>query len=102
MSEAPKRIWAGKYHGTWWQSKPHHQMTEYIRADLVEAAIKRALEGAAQSVDCACAGREIVLQCGHRNNRLRWDSCGESNCLALEAADIRALDPAQFIEEPKP
>lgn len=32
---APERIWAGRYHGTWWQSTPHHQMTEYIRADLV-------------------------------------------------------------------
>jgi superoxide dismutase len=73
----------------------------YTEAETL-AAIKRALEGAAQSVDCACAGRETVLQCGHRNNRLRWESCGEANCLALEAADIRALDPAQFIEEPKP
>jgi hypothetical protein len=31
---APERIWAGKHHGTWWQSSPHHQMTEYRRADL--------------------------------------------------------------------
>jgi len=31
---APDRIWVGKYHGTWWQSRPHHQMTEYVRADL--------------------------------------------------------------------
>lgn len=37
---APKRIWAGRYHGTWWQSTPHHQMTEYIRADLVQALVE--------------------------------------------------------------
>jgi hypothetical protein len=73
----------------------------YTRADM-EAAIQRALEGAAQSVDCACAGREAVLQCSHRNSRTRWECCGEANCSALEAADIRALDPAQFIKEPKP
>ena len=106
MSEAPKRIWAfhdGPLVGYFVGQSPGEgaYAVEYIRADLVEAAIKRALEGAAQSVDCACAGREAVLQCSHRNNRLRWESCGEANCLALEAADIRALDPAQFIEEPK-
>jgi hypothetical protein len=80
MREAPKRIWAGKYHGTWWQSKPHHQRTEYIRADLVEAAIKRALEGAA--------------------NMIR-DGMDDSEWYNPVRA-IRALDPAQFIEEPKP
>jgi hypothetical protein len=109
MSEAPKRIWA------WWdddydvgvvskhgdKSYIPHEAREYIRREDVLAAIKRALEGAAQSVDCACAGREAVLQCSHRNSRTRWESCGEANCLALEAADIRALDPAQFIEEEK-
>ena len=114
MSEAPKRIrvWpdyndhttpvSADWTGGYWDNTDDHKGTEYIRADLVEAAIKRALEGAAQSVDCACSGKETVLQCGHRNNRLRWESCGEANCLALEAVDIRALDPAQFIEEPKP
>ena len=74
MSEPPKRIWAGKYHETWWQSKPHHQMTEYIRADLVEAAIKRALEGAATRA---------------------YEDAGR-----FDTPDrIRTLDPAQFIEE---
>jgi hypothetical protein len=101
MSEAPKRIGIDPIHKTWHRD-PHETDWLYIREDLVEAAIKRALGGAAQSVDCACAGRETVLQCSHRNNRLRWESCGEANCLALEAADIRRLDPAQFIEEPKP
>jgi hypothetical protein len=48
---------------------------EYIRADLVEAAIKRALDAAADVSS-------------------PWGSCGCSQ-------DIRALDPAQFIEEEK-
>ena len=92
MSEAPKRIWAGKYHGTWWQSKPHHQMTEYIRADLVEAAIKRALEEAASLAQNAY----LVPPDGGSPTEVE-----EAVCLA--AADyISALDPAQFIEEPKP
>jgi uncharacterized membrane protein YccC len=87
MSEAPKRIWAGKYHGTWWQSKPHHQMTEYIRADLVEAAIKRALEAAAQACE-DIRQRQIM---GPMPERVCFD----------QEQTIRALDPAQFIEEEK-
>jgi hypothetical protein len=52
-------------------------VAEYIRADLVEAAIKRALEGV---VD--------VLE--------------DEGWLGDSMLRIRALDPAQFIEEPKP
>jgi hypothetical protein len=55
-------------------------VAEYIRADLVEAAIKRALEGAA--------------------NMIR-DGMDDSEWYNPVRA-IRALDPAQFIEEPKP
>ena len=58
---------------------------KYIRADLVEAAIKRALERAAE-----CADSWII-----------WPT----DCTGSEprriAQEIRALDPAQFIEEPK-
>lgn len=39
MTKAPERIWAGKHHSTWWQSRPHHQMTEYIRADHALALV---------------------------------------------------------------
>ena len=78
MSEAPKRIWADGNHewdsGSWGQHKEFDNDVEYIRADLVEAAIKRALEGA-----------EDVAE-----------------VLDDPAPAIRALDPAQFIEEPKP
>jgi hypothetical protein len=56
--EAPERIWAGKYRGTWWQSRPHHQMTEYVRADLVkersdevQAAVAAALKEAINRVN---------------------------------------------------
>jgi hypothetical protein len=54
--------------------------TAYIRADLIEAAIKRALKGAA----------EAAYQW--------WDDDDGQELRDL----IRALDPAQFIEEPKP
>ena len=53
---------------------------KYIRADLVEAAIKRALEGAANMIK---------------------DGMDDSEWYNPVRA-IRALDPAQFIEEPKP
>lgn len=54
MSDAPKTIWAGKYHGTFWQSTPHHQMTEYTRTDSIpapDALIRAALEAAAEKLD---------------------------------------------------
>ena len=80
MSEAPKRIWAdGDYtwaSGSWFLVKGHDDV-EYIRADLVEAAIKRALEEAM------------------RIDAEYWK--GSSRVSAL----IAELDPAQFIEEPK-
>lgn len=56
MSDAPKTIWAGKYHGTFWQSTPHHQMTEYTRTDTIpsqDALIRAALEEAAETCDVA-------------------------------------------------
>jgi hypothetical protein len=85
MSEAPKRIWAfhdGPLVGYFVGQSPGEgaYAVEYIRADLVEAAIKRALEGAA--------------------NMIR-DGMDDSEWYNPVRA-IRALDPAQFIEEPKP
>jgi hypothetical protein len=50
MSEAPKRIWADGNaewdSGSWGLDKEFDDDVEYIRADLVEAAIKRALDKA--------------------------------------------------------
>jgi hypothetical protein len=84
MSEAPKRIWAdGNYEwdsGSWGLSKEFDDDVEYIRADLVEAAIKRALEGAAKE----------AWKCWIY--RVPYHDCQDY---------IRRLDPAQFIEEPK-
>lgn len=95
MSEAPKRIWAdGDYSwatGSWFLVKGHDDV-EYIRADLVEAAIKRALEEAASLAQNAY----LVPPDGGSPTEVE-----EAVCLA--AADyISALDPAQFIEEPNP
>jgi hypothetical protein len=91
MTEAPKRIWArvspdwhcgetGEYFvGGMFDAGHFKDGQKYIRADLVEAAIKRALEGAA--------------------NMIR-DGMDDSEWYNPVRA-IRALDPAQFIEEPK-
>lgn len=88
MSEAPKRIWAlDGSHGAWtygsWdlvagQSDLNNLLEYFSRADM-EAAIKRALEAAA--------------------NMIR-DGMDDSEWYNPVRA-IRALDPAQFIEEPK-
>lgn len=92
MSEAPKRIWAdGDYTwaaGSWFLVKLHDDV-EYIRADLVEAAIKRALEGAAAEV-------------GPHPDHDKADWTEYAHHAHQLAQLIRALDPAQFIEEPKP
>jgi len=97
MSEAPKRIWAGNWladvgeTSIWdmgeWRDVPWPtvDVVEYIRADLVEAAIKRALEGASRY-----HGRFLMVK----------TSVDVEAVVASEEA-IRALDPAQFIEEPK-
>lgn len=91
MSEAPKRIWAdGDYTwaaGSWFLVKGHDDV-EYIRADLVEAAIKRALEGAAEAVaDYPRAAPEYD----------EWKLYDEQ--IEHAQRNIHALDPAQFIEE---
>jgi hypothetical protein len=90
MSEAPKRIWA-EPGLPGYLDEPHEIFTvEYTRTDLVraqiEAAVKRALEGAANEIDCGgCSG-----QC-----------LDPANCHAKDAECIRAIDPAQFVEGDK-
>jgi hypothetical protein len=84
MREAPKRIWADG-NQEWGFYKWCIDDVEYIRADLMEAAIKRALEGAAGQV-AMFAEPGVSLDYS----------------LDDEIKAIRALDPAQFIEEPKP
>ena len=85
MSEAPKRIWAfhdGPLVGYFVGQSPGEgaNVSEYIRADLVEAAIKRALKGAAEEASvCWMDG-------------VPYPECEDY---------IRRLDPAQFIKEPK-
>jgi hypothetical protein len=87
MREAPERIWADG-HQAWGHYKWCIDDVEYIRADLVEAAIKRALEGAAQA-------------CEDIRQRQIMGPMPEKVCFDQEQT-IRALDPAQFIKEPKP
>ena len=101
MSEAPKhiRVWpdyndhtspvSADWTGGIWDNSDDPKGTEYIRADLVEAAIKRALEGAV----LACEDLWI------RADNDREEGYDEGLGAAMES--IRALDPAQFIEETK-
>ena len=88
MSEAPERIWV------WWDDEydigvvnkhgdPRYTPTEareYLPADLVEAAVKRALEGAAEEASvCWMDG-------------VPYPECEDY---------IRRLKPAQFIDGEK-
>ena len=76
MSEAPKRIGIDP-RILIWHRDPHETDWNYIRADLVEAAIKRALERAM------------------RIDAEYWKGSSRVSVLIAE------LDPAQFIEEEK-
>lgn len=89
QTEAPKRIWAdGKpVCGSWSVAKDFDDDVEYIRADLVEAAINRALEGAARA-------------CEDIRQRQFMGPMPEKVCFDQEQT-IRRLDPAQFIEGDK-
>ena len=89
MSEAPERIWADGTaewdSGSWGRDNEFDEDVEYTRTDLVraqiEAAVKRALEGAADEA------KEIADQYVGYMSR-------------IERA-IRAIDPAQFVEGDK-
>ena len=61
---------------------------EYIRADLVEAAVKRALEGAASFLD------EMALQNGYTKTP-------RGRTAIHYARKVRTLDPAQFVDGEK-
>jgi hypothetical protein len=100
MSEAPERIWArvspdwhcgetGEYFvGGMFDAGHFKDGQKYIRADLVEAAVKRALEGAAAEISPhPDHDKADWTEYAHHAHRL--------------AQLIRAIDPAQFIEEPK-
>ena len=90
--EAPERIWAGKYRGTWWQSRPHHQMTEYVRADLskersdeVQAAVAAALREAAALFE------QDALDMRAEENTLYWTAENDAKrILALITPDAQA------------
>lgn len=57
-----------------------------------DAAFNDGLEAAAKMMDCTCEGRSVVLSPDVRSNsKERWDACGDPNCCALAALDIRLL-----------
>lgn len=91
-TKAPERIWAGKYHGTFWQERPHHQMTEYVRADIHDAASKRRDELAAEverlKADRLAADHSLV-------DRYRKPGSGIFSFPEDVAAIVRALDKAE-------
>ena len=91
MSEAPERIWLtgfvkdeygarlGRGTVSDLDHSPNPDYPEYIRADLVEAAVKRALEGAAECCDVAAQD-------------------GIGDMIRAKGDEIRALNPAQFVD----
>jgi len=90
MSEAPERIWAWAWEidtsrGQWTlnPSIGFDGEAEYIRADLVEAAVKRALEGAAN----------CLLMFSEPGVSLDYSLKDE-----IEAIRSLASDPAQFVD----
>jgi hypothetical protein len=87
MSEAPKRIGICPIHKTW-HREPHETDWNYIRADLVEATIKRALEKAAAEI-------------GPHPDHDKADWTEYAHHAHRLAQFIRRLDPARFIEEEK-
>jgi hypothetical protein len=108
MSEAPKRIWINRVYGQhpedWDFTDGHHltkaqlrEKVEYIRADLVEAAIKRALEAAASKArffaELNYAAMNYPEEAGVAASSTAHEIDGDILCLASA--------PAQFIEEPK-
>ena len=87
MSEAPERLVLELRQGitfdAWSECRDPRcaksEPVEYIRADLVEAAVKRALEGAAECCDV-----------------VTMDGIGD--IVRAKGDEIRALDPAQFVD----
>lgn len=74
--EAPEKIWAWVYADPWgnemrwfeWQDyKPDAGDTEYIRADLVEAAVKRAIEACAVEI-----GKHPSIQIETYADHMSW------------------------------
>ena len=96
MSEAPERIWAFEPdifdNCSLWQDQPSPKgdTTEYIRADLVEAAVKRALERAAGA--CVLSGQDLAEG--------DWGPEGRDMAVMLERRILR-LNPAQFVDGEK-
>jgi len=82
--KAPERIWAGKHHSTWWQSRPHHQMTEYLRIDHALALVA-AERGACEQ---ACVG-EYLEEEPQTEDDAAYDR-GVADCIAA----IRARSDA--------
>ena len=90
MSDAPERLVLELRQGitfdSWSECRdPRYaksEPVEYIRADLVEAAVKRALEGAAECCDVAA-----------------MDGIGD--IVRAKGDEIRTLNPAQFVDGEK-
>ena len=91
MSEAPERIWMDPDIKFPECEKKYACDVEYIRADLVEAAVKRALEGAASIAKNAC--RMFPYK--------GYPTLEEEEVCRVAADYIMALNPAQFIDGEK-
>jgi len=76
----------------------------YIREDVVraqiEAAVKRALEGAAKVCSTIIQDYDVMDSTGTKYLPLKTQKAAKSMVL-LAREDIRALDPAQFLDGDK-
>lgn len=71
----------------------HERVVDIARALMGAEARGYAVakEQAAKVVDCACKDKEQVLEVPP-NSGARWALCGEANCSAIIAAEIRAME----------
>ena len=97
MREAPERIWAFPKNDWFNAGASTYKIkaagakdVEYIRADLVEAAVKRALERAAGA--CVLSGQDLAEG--------DWGPEGRDMAVMLERRILR-LNPAQFVDGEK-
>jgi len=53
-----------------------------------------AREQAAAMIESGCdPARRAAVIAVHHNSAARWNACGEANCCAIEAAEIRTMQP---------
>lgn len=68
-------------------------------ASLAAAHDDAVIERCARQIECGCANRDKVAALKHKNSGERWLLCPQENCMAIDAAAIRALKSEEKIDE---